>query len=72
MTVVRKCDSPQELCQLVGVCDGHGASKGDWGGVTVDQKCDINQRGVKDIIKVCQLMGRCDGYKGDARRCEKV
>ena len=39
-----------------------GRSKGDWGGVTVDQKCDINQRGVKDIKKIYQL--RCDGYEG--------
>ena len=41
-----------------------GRSKGDWGGVdlTVDQKNDINHRGVKDIRKVCQLMERCDGY----------
>ena len=54
------------------MCDGHRESKGDWGGVTVDQKCDINQRGVKDIIKVCQLMESCDGYKEDARRCGKV
>ena len=25
VTFVRKCDSPKELCQLVGRCDGHGA-----------------------------------------------
>ena len=24
VTVVRKCDSPEEICQLVGRCDGHG------------------------------------------------
>ena len=24
VTVVRKCDSPKEFCQLVGRCDGHG------------------------------------------------
>ena len=24
LTVVRKCDSPKEVCQLVGRCDGHG------------------------------------------------
>ena len=24
VTVVRKCDSPKEVCQLVGRCDGHG------------------------------------------------
>ena len=24
VTVVRKCDSPMEVCQLLGRCDGHG------------------------------------------------
>ena len=24
VTVVTKCDSPKEVCQLVGRCDGHG------------------------------------------------
>ena len=24
VTVVKKCDSPKEVCQLVGSCDGHG------------------------------------------------
>ena len=24
VTVVRKCDSPNEVCQLVGRCDDHG------------------------------------------------
>ena len=24
VTVVRKCDSPQKLCQVVGRCDSHG------------------------------------------------
>ena len=24
VTVVRKCDSPREVCQLVGRSDGHG------------------------------------------------
>ena len=24
VTVVRKCDSPKEVCQLVERCDGHG------------------------------------------------
>ena len=24
VTVVRKCDSPKEICHLVGRCDGHG------------------------------------------------
>ena len=29
--VVRKCDSPQEVCQLFGRCDGHGEKKGGLG-----------------------------------------
>ena len=24
VTVVKKCDSPKEVCQLVERCDGHG------------------------------------------------
>ena len=24
VTVVKKCESPKEVCQLVGRCDGHG------------------------------------------------
>ena len=36
--------------------------KGDRGDVTVNQKCDTNQRGVKGIITVCQLMEMCDGH----------
>ena len=24
VTVVNKCDSPKEVCQLVGRCDAHG------------------------------------------------
>ena len=35
-----------------------GRSKGDLGGVAVDQKCDIGQRGVTCIRKVCQSMER--------------
>ena len=58
VTVVRECDSPQELCQLVGTCDGQP-----------DQKYDINQSSVKYIRKVCQ---RCDGYEGGVRSCGKV
>ena len=27
VTVVRKYDSPKEVCQLVGRCDGHGEKK---------------------------------------------
>ena len=44
-----------------------GRRKGDWGGVAVDQKCNIDQKGVKGIKKVCQLMERCDGHGGDIR-----
>ena len=46
--------------------------KGDRGGVTIIQKCDINQRGVKGIITVCLLMEMCDGYWEFVRRCAKV
>ena len=28
VTVVNKCDSPKEVCQLVGRCDGHGENRG--------------------------------------------
>ena len=31
VTVVRRCDSPQKMCQLVGRCDGHGEKKGGLG-----------------------------------------
>ena len=24
VTVVKRCESPKEVCQLVGRCDGHG------------------------------------------------
>ena len=33
--VVRKCDSPKEVCQLVGRCDGHGGGVMEWRGVMV-------------------------------------
>ena len=59
VTVVRKHDSPQEVCQLVGKCDGHGA----WGGVLLDRKCDSHREG-----KVV----RNYGYEGGERRCRKV
>ena len=35
MTVVRKCDSPKEVYQLVGRCDGHGGGVRGWRGVMV-------------------------------------
>ena len=28
VTVVKKCDSPKEVCHLVARCDGHGRVKG--------------------------------------------
>ena len=30
--------------------------KGDWGGVTVDTKCDSHHGGAKGIKNQCQLM----------------
>ena len=35
VTVVRKCDSPQKVCQLVGRCDGHGGGVRGWRAVMV-------------------------------------
>ena len=32
-----------------------GRRQGDWAGVTVDRKCDSQQRGVKGIKNECQL-----------------
>ena len=43
-----------------------------WGGVTVVQKCDGHQGGVKGIIKVYQLMERYDGHGGDVTGFGKV
>ena len=43
-----------------------------WGGVTVVQKCDSHQGGVKGIIKVYQLMERYDGHGGDVTGFGKV
>ena len=42
VTVVRKCDSPQQMCQLVGRWDCHW-EKGDWAGVTVDRRFDTRE-----------------------------
>ena len=27
VTIIKKCDSPTEVCQLVGRCEGHGEKK---------------------------------------------
>ena len=47
-----RCDNCQEVwqevCQLVGRCDG--------------RKCNSHQGGVKYLKNECQLMERCDGH----------
>ena len=72
MTVVRKCDSPKEVCQLVGRCDGHGEIYRGSGGASLGRKCDSHQGGVKCIKNECQLMERCDGHGGGVWRYGKV
>ena len=62
MTVVRKCDR-QSCVSWWDHVTVMGTGKRGWGGVTVNQNCDINQESVKDTRKVCQLMERCDGYE---------
>ena len=55
----------ENVCQLVGRCDGHwGDETRLWGGVTVVRKCGSSMGGVSSIRKVCQLMERCDGHGG--------
>ena len=49
MTVVRKCDSPNEVCQLVGRCDHRGEMSG------------VLERG-DSCQKVKQSSGRCERY----------
>ena len=44
MTVVRKCDSPKEVCQLLGRCDGHGKIKG-LRRLSFGRKCNSHQGG---------------------------
>ena len=34
----------------------NGRRKGDWGGETVDMKCDSHEGGVKGVRNECQLM----------------
>ena len=46
VTVVRKCDSQLDVCQLVGKYDGYQESLG---GVIIVRKCDSHQGGVKGI-----------------------
>ena len=43
MTVVRKCDTPKEVCQLLGRCDGHGKKKKDLRRLSLGRKCNSHQ-----------------------------
>ena len=65
------------VCQLLGRCDGH------WGdirrllrGLTGVRKCGSSSKGgVSSIRKVCQLMERCYGQgqmKGCVGRCDNI
>ena len=65
--VVRKCDSPKEVCQLVGRCDGHGKKEKGLRRLSLGRKCNSHQGGVKGIKNECQLMERCDGHGGGVR-----
>ena len=47
VTVVRKCNSPKDVCQLVGRCDGHGKKEKGLRRLSLGRKC--NQGGVKCI-----------------------
>ena len=67
VTVVRKCDSPKEVCQLVGRCDGHGKKENGLRRLSLGRKCNSHQGGVKGIKNECQLMERCDGHGGGVR-----
>ena len=49
VTVVRKCDSPKEVCQLVGRCDGHGKKEKGLRRLSLGRKCNSHQAGVKGI-----------------------
>ena len=59
MTVVRKCDSPKEVCQLVGRCDGNGKKEKGLRRLSLGRKCNSHQGGIK--------MERCDGHGGGVR-----
>ena len=49
VTVVRKCDSSKELCQLVGRCDGHGKKEKGLRRLSLGRKCNSHQGGIKGI-----------------------
>ena len=40
VTVVRKCDSPKEVCKLVGRCDGHGKKEKGLMRLSLGRKCN--------------------------------
>ena len=56
VTVVRKCDSPKEVCQLVGRWDGHGKKEKGLRRLSIGRKCNSHQGGVKGIKNEFQLM----------------
>ena len=67
VTVVRTCDSPKEVCQLVGRCDGHGEK---CKGMRCMERCDGHDHGegVRECGKVRQLSGgRCDSSQGGVK-----
>ena len=54
MTVVRKYDSPKEVCQLVRKCDGYGERGKRALGLSLGlRKCASHQGGVKGIKHEC-------------------
>ena len=58
VTVVRKCDSPKEICQLVGRCDGHqGGVKGIKHQLMESCGGHDHGGGVRECGKVKQLSG---------------
>ena len=58
VTAVKKCDSPKEVCQLVGKCDGHqGGVKGIRQECQLMERCHDHGGGVRECGKVRQLSG---------------
>ena len=60
VTVVRKCKSHKEVCQLMGRCDGHqGGVKGNKHECQLMKRCDGHDHGggVRECGKVRQLSG---------------
>ena len=43
VTVVRKCDSPKEVCQLLGRCNGHGKKEKGLRRLSLGRKCNSHQ-----------------------------